>query len=190
MPLDLIPGSWYGLRVRARYESRVAELLSLKGYETFVPTFCERRRWTDRIKNVATPMFPSYVFLRAGERVTGQVLTTPGVMHFVGFGKTPAPIEEREMAAVQRIAAAGATGRPWPRLKVGQLVEIISGPLAGLEGFLLEEKGDRRFVVSVSMLQRSIAVDLSEDWMAASDKARATDRSAKPGSLAAAPIRL
>jgi transcription antitermination factor NusG len=88
-------------------------------------------------------------------------------MHFVGFGRTPAPVDREEIAAVERIVATGAPGESCPLLRVGEKVEITSGPLTGLTGFLKEIKGDRRLVVGVSLLQRSLAVELRPSWLVA-----------------------
>jgi transcriptional antiterminator RfaH len=174
MPLELSPEQWYALRVRARFEKQASELLKLKGYETFLPISVSRRRWTDRIRQVEAALFPGYVFCRMASLTPGLALTTPGVMHFVGFGSTPAPVDDAEIAAIERIVEAGAAGNPYPYLKVGETVEITSGPLSGLTGFLLEIKGDRNLVVGVSLLQRSLAVELDPSWLIASPYSRKT----------------
>jgi transcription antitermination factor NusG len=114
---------------------------------------------------------------------TGTALTTPGVMHFVGFGSTPAPVDDKEIAAIERIVESGAAGQPWPYLKVGERVEIISGPLTGLDGFLQEIKGDRRLVVGVSLLQRSLAVEIDPSWLIASSSSRKSSPVGQVGSI-------
>jgi transcription antitermination factor NusG len=165
MPLDLKPDQWYALRVRTRFEKQASELLHFKGYETFLPISVASRRWTDRVRRVETPLFPGYVFCRMTDFQPGPALTTPGVMHFVGFGRTPAPVDQCEIAAVERIVASGAAGEPCPYLQVGEAVEITSGPLTGVRGLLKEIKGDQRLVVGVSLLQRSLAVELDPSWL-------------------------
>lgn len=187
MNLELDRQDWYAARVRVRHELQVEELLRFKGYETFVPLMTERRRWTDRIKNVEKPMFPGYVFLQAGGALGGPVLTTPGVIHLVGSGRTPLAVDDAEIEAVRRIADSRSAGRPWPYLRVGQRVEIVSGPLAGLEGVLAEDAGDRRVVVSVSLLQRSLAVKIEADWVIA---AGAAPRASELSKLEWAPGRI
>jgi transcription antitermination factor NusG len=82
-----------------------------------------------------------------------------------GGAKTPTPVEESEIAAVQRIVASDALSRPWPFLNTGDRVQVIDGPLAGLEGILLEFKKSLRLVVSVTLLQRSVAVEIDGDWV-------------------------
>ncbi|MEZ5361651.1 MAG: UpxY family transcription antiterminator [Bryobacterales bacterium] len=170
--MELNPNQWYALRVRARFEKQASELLHFKGYETFLPTYVSRRRWTDRIRQVETALFPGYVFCRMGEMNLGLALTTPGVMHFVGFGSTPAPVDDAEIEAVRRVVESGVAGQPCPYLKVGESVEITSGPLTGLSGFLLEIKGDRSLVVGVSLLQRSMAVEIDPSWLISTSRGR------------------
>lgn len=188
MNLELEQDRWFAVRVRVRYERQVEELLRFKGYETFVPTLTERRRWTDRIKHVEKPMFPGYVFLQTGGPLGGPILTTPGVMHLVGSGRSPVPIDDSEIAAVRRIADSHTVGRPWPYLQVGQRVEIVSGPLDGLEGVLVEDAGNQRIVVSLSLLQRSLAVEIAADWVIAASGS--SSRSTGPSRFDWAPGRI
>jgi transcription antitermination factor NusG len=185
MPLEINPDLWYALRVRTRFEKQASELLQHKGYETFLPMSVSDRRWTDRIRRVETALFPGYVFCRMSELALGPALTTPGVMHFVGFGRRPAAVDEAEIATIRRITESDAPKTPWPYLRVGESVEIASGPLSGLSGFLLEVKGDRQLVVSVSLLQRSLAVALSPSWLVAGPYGRKSAREERAGAVVA-----
>jgi transcription antitermination factor NusG len=156
---------WYALRVRSNFERAVSESLGSKGYPEFLPTYRARRRWSDRIKEIRAPLFPGYVFCRFDANNRLPILQTPGVVSIVSFAKTPTPVEESEIAAVQRIVASDALSRPWPFLNTGDRVQVIDGPLAGLEGILLEFKKSLRLVVSVTLLQRSVAVEIDGDWV-------------------------
>jgi len=82
----------------------------------------------------------------------------------VGTGKTPVPVDESEIAALQSIVVSRLQARPWPFLQVGQRVRIEQGPLYGVEGILLDSKKRDRLVVSVTLLQRSVAVEIDGDW--------------------------
>jgi transcription antitermination factor NusG len=148
---------WYALQVQTRHEARVAAHLSGKGYELFLPFYKCRRRWSDRVKEVETPLFPGYLFCRFNALNRLPILTTPGVIQVVGCNRSPIPVEESEIHAIQRFIASGIPSQPWPFLQVGDRVRIESGPLHGLEGILIEFKGNHRLVVSVSLLQRSVA---------------------------------
>ncbi len=92
------------------------------------------------------------------------MLTIPGVLHFVGIGKAPMPVEECEITAIQAAVQSGLVTEPWPFLEVGQRVRLEEGPLAGLEGILVAEAKQERLVVSVTLLKRSVAVTIDRHW--------------------------
>jgi transcription antitermination factor NusG len=136
-----------------------------KGYEEFLPVYQSRRRWSDRVKSVELPLFPGYVFCRLNVEYRLPILTIPGVLHFVGLGRVPVPIDDAEVADLQTAVRCGLEVGPWPYLDVGQRVRLEAGPLAGLEGILVEQRKQHRIVVSVSLLQRSVAVEIEADWV-------------------------
>ena len=151
---------WFALQVRTRHEVAVANFLSAKGYEPFVPLYKNRRRWSDRIKVVEAPLFPGYLFCRFDVYSRLPILTTPGVVQIVGLNRAPVPVDEAEIGAIEQLVASGFPSQPWPFLQAGDHVQIDSGPLRGLEGLLVEFKGSHRLVVSVGLLQRSVAVEI------------------------------
>ena len=151
---------WFAVRVRSNFE-RVAELhLRDRGYAPFAPSYKVERQWSDRKKEIERSLFPGYVFCRLNQHDRLPVLTVPGVVGLVGFGKTPAAIPEEEIARIQRLVESGLLVKPCPFLEVGQTVLIERGPLAGMEGILAEEKGQYRLVVSVHLLRRSVAAEV------------------------------
>ena len=157
--------SWFALNTKARYEDLVAKQVRGKGYEVFLPVYNSRRRWSDRVKELEVPLFPGYLFCRFDPLNRLPILTTPGVIQIVGFGKTPVPVDENEILALQT-AVRTSTGRePWPFLQVGNKVRVECGPLTGLEGILLNIKGGRRLVLSVTLLQRSVALEIDASWV-------------------------
>jgi transcription antitermination factor NusG len=161
--MDQLP--WYALQVRPRFEKVVASTLLTKGYEGFLPLYRHRSRWSDRIKEVQLPLFPGYLFCRFDINRRLPILITPGVMHVVGIGKTPHPVDDDEIAALQAIVISGLQTEPRSYLTVGQRVRIEIGPLAGVEGILVALKGEHRLVVSVNLLQRSVSVEIDESWV-------------------------
>jgi len=156
---------WYAIRVRSKYESVVSTTLRSKGYEEFLPLYRLRRRWSDRVKTLDLPLFPGYLFCRLDVRDRLlPVLTTPGVVRILGAGKTPIPIADEEIAAINTILSSGLPMQPWPFLSVGSRVYIERGPLAGVEGIIVNMEKTFRLVVSVTLLQRSVAVEIERDW--------------------------
>jgi len=151
---------WYALAVKPKHEFRVFEGLSASaGVEGFLPTYKDKRIWSDRSRILDTPLFPGYVFARfeyPNQRV--PVLRLPGVQSIVGFGAAPIPLADEEIGVIQTLVNSVFPVRPWPFLRTGQRVRIEHGPLRGVEGIILQQKDEWRMVVSVELLQRSISV--------------------------------
>ena len=164
---------WFALRVRPRYEKMVSTSLQSKDIEEFLPLYKVRSRWSDRLKELERPLFHGYVFCRINPVHRLPVLTTPGVIHFVGIQKEPAPIADSEIESLRAIVRSGLPSIPWPFLRVGQKVRIERGPLQDVEGILTSVKGLNRLVISVNILQRSVAVEIDRDWAAPVNPTRA-----------------
>jgi transcription antitermination factor NusG len=152
---------WYAVRVRNRHEKAVAAALRNKGFEEFLPIYQSRRQWNQRIVQIDLPLFPGYVFCRfdPSERRV-PIATTPGVMAIVGFGGKAVPLEDTEMAGIQRVIELGIAAEPWKYMTAGQRVRIEHGSLAGLEGIFLAAKKKHRLLLSLSLLQRSVAIQI------------------------------
>lgn len=163
VPESTTQESWFALHVRSRHDKLVAASLQARGMESFLPLYRSRRRWSDRTRVLDLPLFPGYVFCRFYPELLLPVVTTPGVVQIVGAGKQPQPIADEEIAAIQRMLHSGNEVEPWPYLKAGQKVRILDGPLFGIEGILVEVKNQRRLIVSVHLLQRSVAVEVDRD---------------------------
>jgi transcriptional antiterminator RfaH len=156
---------WYGIRTKSNYERLAAAVLESKGYEQYLPVYRSRRRWSDRVVEKDRPLFPGYVFCRFDARKSLPIVSTPGVVSVVGFGNQPAPIADTEIEAVQMLLQSGLATEPCPFLHEGQRIRVKRGSLEGLEGILLKKKTDWRMVVSVTMLQRSVAVEIDREWI-------------------------
>lgn len=151
---------WYALQVRTRRENSTASILVGKGYETFLPTYESLERRRAKPKKITAPLFPGYVFCRFDALKRLPILVTPGVIAVVGRGRIPAAVEDSEIEAIKKAVSAGLRVEPWPYLEVGQMVRIEGGALAGMEGILTAFKGTRRIVLSVSLLRRSVALEI------------------------------
>jgi transcription antitermination factor NusG len=151
---------WYAVRTAAGREKAVAAQLRSKGFEEFLPLYRSRRQWCDRVKELELALFPGYLFCRFDFNHRLPILVTPGVQMIVGTGKLPTPVSDAEIEALRRVIASGVAAEPHEYLAVGQRVRIRAGSLAGLEGILTEARNSFRMVLSVELLQRSVAVEV------------------------------
>ncbi len=154
---------WFAVQTRPKYEKRVASDLQEKGINAFLPVYSMKRQWSDRNKIVRQPLFPGYVFVQlvptVGNRV--PILRTNGVVGFVGARGIGTPISDVEMQALQTVLGQEVPFEPHPYLKVGKRVCIRGGSLDGIEGMLTAINGDQSLVVSVDLIQKSIAIRIA-----------------------------
>jgi transcription antitermination factor NusG len=163
MEVDHSP-QWYAIRVKSNREGLTAKALQGKDYEVFLPVYHQCRSSPRGGRTVAVPLFAGYVFCRFDAQNRLPILTVPGVVHIVGFGNVPYPVDAGEMNRVMALTQSQLRVMPHPYLAVGQRVRLHGGPLRGIDGIILSHQGEHRLVVSISLLQRSIAVPVDRDW--------------------------
>ena len=151
---------WYALYVSPNRERVVSQLLRDRGYEVFMPTYRRLRQWSDRRVELDWPLFPGYTFGRFDLERSFPVLKMPGVVRFVGFGNRPVALPDSEIDAVRRMAAEGSQMWPHRFLRSGRRIRVQQGPLAGVEGMLVRVKSGHRLVISIDILQRSVAAEV------------------------------
>jgi transcription antitermination factor NusG len=151
---------WYAIYTRHQHEKTIAQVLSAKGLDVFLPLYTTPRRWKDRTKLLSLPLFPCYIFLRGIKERRLEVVKTPGIVSVLSSNGEPAVIPESEIEAVRRAIEWGKGVEPHPFLRCGDRVRVTSGPLRGLEGILVRRKNLFRLVLSVEILERSAAVEV------------------------------
>jgi len=155
---------WFAVYTTCRHEKRVAEHFARRTIEHFLPLYHAHRRWKDgsRVK-LSLPLFPSYIFVRIQPDERVPVLTVPGVVWVVGRSPLlPTPLPEREIETL-RGAVNGMVAEPYPEPVVGQRVRIRAGALAGIEGVIVRRKNCLRVVMTLDLIMRSIAIEVSAD---------------------------
>jgi transcription antitermination factor NusG len=157
-----VPGLWYAVYTKSNYEKKVASLLSHRGIVNYLPVWKEVHSWTDRSKVVDVPVFRGYVFARFEDSGRNRltILQTPGVARIVGTCGGIEPIPEGEIAAVQQLLTSGVKCAPHPFLREGDWVRVTKGPLQGVEGLFLRQKGPTRLLISVSLISQSVAAEI------------------------------
>jgi transcription antitermination factor NusG len=157
--------AWFAVQTKLRYESVSSTVLSKKGYEVFFPSYKQQRNWSDRNKLIELPLFPGYTFCRFNPSARLPILCTVGVLSVVGDSSGPLPVDPGEISAVRQIVASGVYSEPAQFDPVGRAVRIEKGPLAGLEGTVINVKNSLRLIVSVTLLRRSVSAEVDRDWL-------------------------
>jgi transcription antitermination factor NusG len=160
LPVSFLEPHWYAAYTRAQHEKRVAAELGMREVEHFLPLYSSVRRWKDRSVQLELPLFPGYVFVRLALRDRLRVLQIPSVVRLVGFNGQPTALPDTEMEIMRSGLSQSLRAEPHPFLTVGRRVRITGGPFAGLEGVLRRKKSSIRVVISLGLIQRSVAVDV------------------------------
>ena len=155
--------SWFALGVTTRHEKTVTRMLGHKGYETFLPLQTQRHQYASRAREFELPLFPGYLFCRFDPAVRLPVVNTPGVLHVLGAGRAPVPVSENEIMSLRTAVEARIPMRPVPYWQSGQKIRIATGPLTGVEGIVSRAKQPVRLVLSVTLLQRSVLLEIDAD---------------------------
>jgi len=155
-----LESSWYAVFTRHQHEKMVAQILSGKGFDTFLPLYATTHNWKDRKKALLLPLFPCYVFLKGDIDRRLQIITTPGIYGLVSSAGQPAAIPEIEIEAIRRVVESGVRVEAHAYLKCGQRVRIKCGPLTGIEGILVRKKNISRLVLSVEILGTAAAIEV------------------------------
>jgi transcription antitermination factor NusG len=160
-PADIDPiSSWTAVYTRHQHEKIVAQMLTAKGFEVFLPLYESMRRWRDRRKLLNLPLFPGYVFVRGAIERRLHVVTTPGIHMILCQGDKVAIIPEEEIQAIQKAVNSRSHVEPHPFLNCGESVRVIRGALSGVEGILVRKKNVFRLVLSVDLLSQAVAVEV------------------------------
>jgi transcription antitermination factor NusG len=157
--------TWFAVQTRYRYEQRIANDLSAKGLESYLPTLHEVHEWKDRRKPMEVPAFSGYLFVRfeASLHNRVRVLETSGVVRLLGSQGQPQPVAESEIESLRLSLSSGVPCARHPYLAAGTSLRIKRGPLAGLEGTLVRMANALRLVVNVASVGQAIAVEIARE---------------------------
>jgi transcription antitermination factor NusG len=161
-PHEAVAVPWFVAYSRPRHEKHIAHQLQERGVSSFVPLYTSVRRWKDRRKRLELPLFPGYVFVQIELRSKLELLRLPGIVDFIRFQGQPVPVPSREIETLRRSLGAAALLSPHPYLQAGRKVRIRQGALDGVEGIFVRRRGQTRVVLSVSLIQRSVAIEIEE----------------------------
>ncbi len=162
LPADYLEARWYAAHTNPRHEKSVQQLMDGYHIECFLPLYKSIRRWKDRRKELELPLFPGYIFVHIPLKDRMNALRIPGVVQFVSFQGKPARLPDAEIEALRNGLARSAGIEPHPYLTVGRKVRVRNGPFFGMDGVLVRRKEKYRVVLSIHLIQRSVAVEVDE----------------------------
>lgn len=154
------PYSWFAVQTLSRHEKVVRSQLEMRNVETFLPTMTRLSQWTDRKKEIEVPLFAGYCFAKFSLADRLPVLQSQGVVRLIGSGKQPEPIPDDEIESLRKLISSSSNYVDCPYFKEGMLVEVIRGPLQGVKGRLVRETRRCRLVLSISLIQRAVTIEI------------------------------
>jgi len=160
-PFSEIGGfQWFALAVKPRWDKAVARALEGKGFETLLPVYKRHHTYGTHSREFELPLFPGYVFCRFDVLTRLPILTTPGVTQILGNGNSPIPLSETEVSSLRTAMKSQLPLQPFPFLQIGQRVRVKEGVLEGVVGIVIRVKQSLRLVLSVTLLQRSVLLEI------------------------------
>jgi transcription antitermination factor NusG len=151
----------------ANHEKRVADQFAGRGVEHFLPLYESVRRWKDRKIRLQLPLFPGYLFVHVEGQERLRVLQVSGVVRLVGFNGSPAPMPQEDIERIRQFLDQGCRAEPHRYLQTGRRVRVVRGPLSAMEGIIVRRKNRSRLVLSFDLIQRSMAIEMDEEDLAA-----------------------
>lgn len=171
LPVDLPPSTteddqrWYVAYTYPRHEKAVSDQLVHKGVENFLPTLTKISRWKDRAVKIEQPLFPGYIFTRISAREKLKVVSVPSVIRMLSFNEVPVPVNDSDIEALMLCVSRGGTLRPHHFTAIGERVKVKEGMFDGLEGFVIRHHNGCSLVVTVSLIQQSVSLEIEESFL-------------------------
>ena len=156
-------GQWWVAHTKSRNEKALAHDLIDKEISYFLPMTWKVRRKSRRTIKSLLPLFGGYVFFCGDENQRTELLRTDRVANLIEVIDQEKFL--RELVQIQRVLQAGAPVVPHNYIKVGQKCRVVAGPLMGLQGIVVENKGVMRLVLQVDMLGQAASVEIDIDMI-------------------------
>jgi transcription antitermination factor NusG len=152
---------WYLLYTKPRYEKKVDAELQLLGFETYLPLNRTLKQWSDRKKWVSDPLFKSYLFINTSISYYYDILNVNGIVKFVNFEKSPVVVNEIEIDFIRKMLGANISVEVLTEgIIEGANIEIISGPMIGIKGQIVEYRSKKQVMVNFNSIKQNVIVNL------------------------------
>lgn len=157
------PKPWHVLHVRSNAEKRVAQSLSVRSIETYIPLYRERVKWSDRVVVTERPLFSGYVFTRFQPETRITVISTPGVLRSLGDDEKNL-VSCEDLDKIREALANGCLLRPHTHIAAGTRVRVRRGIFEGVEGTVLELRQECKVVIALAAIRQcfSLGVELED----------------------------
>ncbi len=153
---------WHVVYTRSRAEKKVFAELTRKGIECFLPLQKKLRQWKDRKKWVEMPLISGYCFVAVSRKEYDAVLHTDNVVCYVTFEGRAAVIPEKQIVFLKQLLKQNDIEITVSKesFKPGKKVEVIEGPLMGLQGELVETRGKDKFILRITEIENTFSVEI------------------------------
>jgi transcription elongation factor/antiterminator RfaH len=180
---------WFAIWTRSRQEKVAAAMLDTVGVQHFLPLRSELRQWSDRKRMVTVPLFSGYLFVRMNRQADSRlrVLKTPGIAGFVGNSTGPLPIPDQQIEDIRTVLTRRVECAVFSHLEEGERVRVMRGPLAGIEGILLRSNSNTRLLISIEVIHKSLAVNVSRTDVIPIESTSGLNKQMESGFLAVTP---
>ena len=158
---------WIAVYTKPRHEKTVHKNFEEKTIESYLPLIRQKHRWSDRMKWVETPFFKSYIFAHIDLKNYLDVLETRGVHHIIKFHNKIAVIPDNQIDNSQKMIEGGFDPFPSDYFVVGEEVEVVGGPLRGINGIVSRNDDTDRLVIKIDAIQHAVAVQIESKFLKA-----------------------
>lgn len=159
---------WYAAYTNSRAEKKVFSELQKQGIEAYLPLQKKLKQWSDRRKWVEEPLLRCYIFVKIDMTDYYRVLNTRGVVRYITFEGKAVPIPEKQIDVLRQVVATEADVEVTAdRFDPGDRVKVVSGPLLGLEGEMVNHRGSRRVMVRFDQLGQHLLVSINAGFLEA-----------------------
>jgi transcription antitermination factor NusG len=152
---------WHVLHVIANHEKRVAQHLTIRSVEHYLPLYRMRSQWTDRSVQLERPLFAGYVFVRFSPRQRLTLISTPGVLHLLDSASNIVSCEELER--IRQAIAGGYKLLPHPWIKAGTRARVRGGIFDGATGVVAELRQQCRVVIELAAIRQCFSLEVGID---------------------------
>jgi transcriptional antiterminator RfaH len=158
---------WYACYTKPRAEKKSLEKLQRAGITCYLPLKKERRKWSDRLKTIYTPLFTSYIFVYIADHEFYKTRIEGDLVGFITFEGKAVAIPEAQIDIIKRIISTGEALDVVPAdMKAGQKIEIIEGPLMGVMAELVRHQGNHKVLIRLDDLKQGLLFTIDKSFIA------------------------